>query len=327
MRTVIGLFDDRDEAMKCYNYLIEEGVARADLDILTNDDVTDQPKLAHMRTWVPEPDVNVYLEGVRQGGTLITANVADSAAARVAEIMSGFKMVNIKERAAQLQQAAPEPERARLTLSDPATNEQVLEVIEEELEVGKQQVERGRMRIYSVVTEREATQDVSLRDETIKIQRRPVNRAVSARPDLFKERSFEMVEMDEIALVNKVARVIEEVSLGKEVSEQIQTIKETLRRQDVEIEEIKALPPFETYNTDFRAFVNEKLAAKGLAWEDAVPGLKFGYQLATTEPFRSSPWNAVEADARKIWEQKNPGTWEQNKAIVHYAWEKVRSAR
>jgi uncharacterized protein (TIGR02271 family) len=280
-----------------------------------------------MKTWVPEPDVNVYLEGVRRGGTLITAVVADSAAGRVAEIMSGFNMVNINERATLLQQSVAPAEAAQMTLTDPATHDNVLEVIEEDLEVGKQQVERGRLRMYTVVTEREVAEDVALRDETIRVTRRAVNRAVTINPDLFKERSMEMVEMDEIALVAKSARVIEEVAIGKEVAEKIETIKETLRRQDVEIEEVKSARAFEEYNSDFRGFVDARLAEKGLTYDQAAPGLKYGYQLATTEPFRSSPWTAVEADAKRIWEEKNPGTWEQNKAIVHYAWEKVRSAR
>ena len=78
MRTVVGLFDDRNEAMRAYTALVYEGYAKADLDILTNDDQDDEPRLTHMRQWVPEPDVSIYLEGVRRGGTLITAYVADS---------------------------------------------------------------------------------------------------------------------------------------------------------------------------------------------------------------------------------------------------------
>jgi hypothetical protein len=70
-------------------------------------------------------------------------------------------------------------------------------VIEEELQVGKETVERGRMRIYNVVTEREVKHDVGLRDETIRVNRRPVNRSVTIDPELFRERSFEMVERDE----------------------------------------------------------------------------------------------------------------------------------
>jgi uncharacterized protein (TIGR02271 family) len=322
MKTVIGLFDDRNEGMRAYTALSNEGFALADLDILTNDDQDDVPKLASLRNNLPGPDAEVYLEGVRQGGTIITANVADGTATRAAEIMSNFNMVNITDRAAQFQRTNP-----NLVLSDPAHDQHVLEVIEEDLQVGKGEVERGRMRIYSVISEREVAQDIALRDETIRVNRRPVNRQVDIKPELFQERSFEMVEMDEIALVGKTARVVEEVVIGKEVAEKIETIKETLRRQDVEIEEVPAVRSFNEYDADFRNFYNQKLADKGVQYDELKPALNYGYSLATREPFRSSPWSAVEVDARRLWEEKNPGSWDQNKAVIHYAWEKVRSAR
>jgi uncharacterized protein (TIGR02271 family) len=322
MKTVIGLFNDQNEAKRAYTALVTEGYAKADLDILTNDDRDDEPKLAHMRDWVPKPDVDVYLEGVAHGGTIITANVADSAVARAAGIMSGYNMVNINQRAVELQKT-----RKDLALTDAAKSDNVLEVVEEELQVGKQDVERGRMRIYSVVSEREVHKDVALRDETLRVQRHPVNRAVDINPDLFREKSYEMIEVDEIATVAKTARVIEEVSLGKEVAEKVQTIKETLRRQDVQIEEVAAARPFIDYELDFRDFYNKNLTKSGVTYEKLRPALQYGYDLATREPFRSSPWTAVEADSRRIWEEKNPGTWDQSKAVIKYAWEKVRSAR
>src|SRR5262245_11668344 len=308
MKTVIGLFDEKNEAMRAFSALAHEGYAKADLDILTSDDSDDRPKLAHMREWIPEPDATTYLEGVKHGGTIITANVADSAAGRAAEIMSGYKMGNLKNLGTELQK---EQGRA-LTLSDPAKNDNVLEVIEEQLEVGKEAVERGRMRIYNVTSEQQVSQDVNLRDETIRVNRRPVNRSVKIDQDLFKERSFEMVEMDEIAKVGKTARVIEEVSLGKEVAQKVQTIKETLRRQDVKVEEVPTARPYREYENDFKGFVKNNLSKNGVTYENLEPAFHFGHSLATKEPFRSSPWTAVEADSRKIWEEKNPGTWAQN---------------
>ena len=136
-----------------------------------------------------------------------------------------------------------------------------------------------------------------------------------------------MVEMDEIAKVGKTARVVEEVSLGKEVVDKVQTIKETLRRQDVQIEEVPAVRAFKEYDADFRTFYTKNLSKSGVAYEKLHPAFHYGYELATREPFRSSPWTAVEADSRRIWEEKNPGTWDQNKAVIKYAWEKVRAAR
>jgi len=371
MKTVIGLFEQRDEAMRAYSQLLAEGYARADMDILTNDDRDDEPKLARMHSWVPAPDVDIYLAGVRDGGTIVTANVGDSAVARAASILGAFRMVNISKRAADLAMkvhaspaasatSGPMAAKAATTattgsvgasaaastsmgpkqvpakatvppkeigLTDPVKNDNVLEVIEEDLSVGKQEVERGRMRIYNVVTEREVAQNVRLKDETLRVQRRPVGRAVEINPDLFKPRSFEMVETDEIAQVKKTARVVEEVVLGKEVADKVETIKETLRRQDVQVEEIPAARPFDAYTDDFKTFYAKHLATSGVTFEHLTPAFRFGHGLASREPFRSSPWSAVEADARKIWEEKNPGTWDQSKAVVKYAWERVRNAR
>ena len=321
-KTVIGLFDDREEATRAYAALVEEGYARADIDILTNDDADDVPKLAALKQYVKAPDVDVYLEGVRQGGTVITANVIDSAAERAAGILSNFNIVNIGKRVTELKKVEPS-----LTLSDPLHDDNVIEVIEEELQVGVGEEERGRLRIYNVVTEREVAKNVGLRDETLRVKRRPVNRAVAISPDLFKERSFELVEVDQIALVSKTARVVEEVSLGKEVVEKIETIKATLRRQDVEIEEIPAARSFADYDSDFRGFYTAKLANSGVSYDELKPSFNFGYTLATREPFRSSPWSAIEVDGKRIWEEKNPGTWDQSKAVIKYAWERVRNAR
>jgi uncharacterized protein (TIGR02271 family) len=344
--------------MRAFASLVDAGYARSDLDILTNDDSDDVPKLARMHSWVPEPDVNIYLAGVQDGGTVVTANVGNSTVARAASILGSYNMVNIGKRAPSLAaKAAPlaaaaaaagaaKTVTAKATqlppkqtpasavapptagaLTDPRKNDNVLEVIEEDLNVGKEEVERGRMRIYNVVTEREVEKNVALKDETIRVQRRPVNRAVAIDPNLFKARSFEMIETDEIATVKKTARVVEEVTIGKEVVDKIATIKETLRRQDVQVEEIPAVRPFESYNDAFQSFYTKHLGSSGVSFESLLPTFRFGHNLATKEPFRSSPWSAVETDARRIWEAKNPGTWDQSKAVVHYAWENVRSAR
>ena len=144
------------------------------------------------------------------------------------------------------------------------------------------------MRIYNYVTEREVQQNIGLRDETLRVQCRPDNRNVQIDPNLFKERSYEMVEMDEIAKVSKTARVVEEVSLGKEVSEKVETIKETLRRQDVKIEQVPAVRPLKDYESDFKGFYTKNLGNSGVTYEKLSPAFHYGYDLATREPFRSS---------------------------------------
>lgn len=342
MRTVIGLFDDHNEAMQAYEELQSAGFAKSDLDILTNDDSSDEPKLARIRQYVPEPDSTVYLEGVRQGGALLTARVGDGFATRVAEIMSGYNMVNVQERSAAWRTGnANLPE---MTAS--GSNSNVLEVIEENLEVGKETVEKGRMRVYSVVTEQPVEENVSLREETIRVQRRPVDRTVPADPTLFQEKSVEVVEHAEVAHVDKTARVVEEVVVGKDVQERVETVRDTVRRQDVEVEEISGSTTgtgnvtgvatglgsgrrdFSAYENDFRTYYTSNWANSGMTYDQYAPGFRYGYDLAANDTYRNRRWSDIEVDARRDWESRYPDTaWDKVKNAVQHSWEKVTGQR
>lgn len=322
MPVVIGLFDKKAEAMRAYDALVSRGFRSADLDILTSDDQDDKPKLAALGKSVREPDVHVYLEGVRQGGTLITVNASEDKVAKAAEVMSGYEMVNIDARLKDLRRT-----KSNLQLTDPKADQHVFEVVEEVMDVGKKQIERGRMRVYSTVSEREVAQQVGLRDETIRVQRRPVSRSVADERELFKERSVEMTEVDEEAVVTKSARVIEEVVIGKDVAEKMQTIREKLRRTDVQIEDVPGVRAYDDYAGEFRGYYTQRLASRGIAYERLDPAFRYGHSLGTKEPFRSQDWATIEPDIRRLWEEKNPRTWDDVKDAVHYAWQKVRGVR
>jgi uncharacterized protein (TIGR02271 family) len=229
-RTVIGLFAENAHAAKALEDLVAAGLHRDALDLLTADDASDAPKLRALSDLVPEPDLGVYLAGVRDGGTLLTAQVPLNAEARAAEIIGGYNPVNIREHAVAL--AAKHPE-VKAQLIDAAKDPNVLEVVEEVVELGKEKVETGRLRIYNVVSK-----SIDLVDETVTVQRRPVNRA--ALEDAFKERVFELSEFDERAIVSKRAQVVEEVNLAKQAETKGQTVTETVRRSDVRAERIGA---------------------------------------------------------------------------------------
>ena len=123
-------------------------------------------------------------------------------------------------------------------LIDAKRDPNVLEVVEEVVELGKEKVETGRMRIYNVVSESKVSKSIDLVDETVTVQRRPVNRA--ALEDAFKERVFELSEFDERALVSKRAQVVEEINLAKQAETKGQTVTETVRRSDVRVERVDA---------------------------------------------------------------------------------------
>lgn len=106
---------------------------------------------------------------------------------------------------------------------------------EEELAVGKRETRRGGVRIRTHVTERPVEEQVTLRRENISVDRRPVNRELSAGDDAFSERTIEAEERAEEAVVSKQARVTEEISLRKDVDHETETVRDTVRDQDVEV--------------------------------------------------------------------------------------------
>ncbi len=113
-----------------------------------------------------------------------------------------------------------------------------LKVVEEDFEVGKKQVDTGRVRLRSRVIERPVEETVRLREEHVTVQRTPVDRdATDAELGNFEEREIEMVERSEVPVVNKQARVVEEVSLNKEVDEREETIRDTVRKTEVDVDE------------------------------------------------------------------------------------------
>jgi uncharacterized protein (TIGR02271 family) len=122
-----------------------------------------------------------------------------------------------------------------------AIAEERIPLVEEQLKVGKREVERGGARVRSYVEERPVNEQVTLREEHVSVERRPVDRPVASGDlcgsDLLKERDVEMTETAEEAVVAKEARVREEVVLRKTAEERTENIQETVRRTDVEIED------------------------------------------------------------------------------------------
>ncbi|UDL95252.1 DUF2382 domain-containing protein [Lichenihabitans sp. PAMC28606] len=127
------------------------------------------------------------------------------------------------------------------TATSPRTGaDDVLQVVEETLEVGKRAVNRGKVRIHSYVVETPVSETVNLRDETVSIDRRPVDRALGVGElgaDPFKDRTIEMDEMKEEAVVAKSARVVEEIGISKAVNDRVQAVTDTVRSTKVDIDD------------------------------------------------------------------------------------------
>jgi uncharacterized protein (TIGR02271 family) len=113
----------------------------------------------------------------------------------------------------------------------------VVERAEEQLRVGKREVGGGRVRVRSYVVERPVEEQVNLRQERVDIERRPVDRPVEPGDAVFQEKEIEASERGEEAVVDKQARVVEEVGIRKDVETRTETVRDTVRKQEVEVED------------------------------------------------------------------------------------------
>ncbi len=119
-----------------------------------------------------------------------------------------------------------------------------LQLAEEFLNVGKRAVRGGTTRIRRYTVEKPVEENVTLHNERVVLDRRPVTDGrVLANAD-FTDKTISMTEMNEEAVVSKTARVVEEIGLHKEASDRVETVRDTLRKDDVEVEQVPTTERF-----------------------------------------------------------------------------------
>jgi len=115
---------------------------------------------------------------------------------------------------------------------------QRIPVVQEEIAIGKRQVQRGAVRVFTRVQETPVEESVTLREQHARVERHSVDR-VATEADLQAVRdgeTIEIVETSEEPVVSKRARVVEEVEIGTESTERTETVRDTVKRTDVDVE-------------------------------------------------------------------------------------------
>lgn len=252
-RTVTAFFDERDDADEAVEALIDAGVARSDVRLVAGASTGD-PDTDHKGFWeslkdffFPDDDRYAYAEGLRRGGYLVSASNLSADQYTVAvEILDDEGAIDLEERkAAWSDEGWTGYEQAGIDTDGPyagprasrtSATDEVIPVVQEDLRVGKRDVDLGRVRVRSYTVEEPVSEDVNLRDEHVVVERRPVNRAVGS-TDAFRDRVIEAEEHAEEAVVSKDARVVEEVAIRKEAGEHVETVRDTVRHTEVEVDD------------------------------------------------------------------------------------------
>jgi stress response protein YsnF len=212
--TVIGTIGDARSARKLVHELVETGFRQQDVELLEG---SEQEILAKVvARGFAEADARGYAKAARSGKTLVAARAPEDKVDAAVDIIERYE--GAQEEVGTVQE------------------------VEEEFEVGKRQVATGGVRVTTQVSERPVEESVTLREERVEAERKPASRKLSAEEAeaAFEEKTVEMIGTSEQAAVRKQARVTGEVAVGKAVEKRQETVKDTVRRTEVEVEEVGA---------------------------------------------------------------------------------------
>jgi uncharacterized protein (TIGR02271 family) len=250
-RTITAMFDSAEAANRARERLLEAGLPSAEVQVIyqdASDGGGDGRGLweSIKDFFTGDDDGAAYEEGIRRGGHLLTARVEDEYADEAMLVLENSDAIDLDRRAEEWRaegwtgaaraQAQPQASSQR------AGSEDAIPVVQERLRVGKREVNRGGVRVRSYVVEEPIEEQVNLREESVDVERRPVGQRVrpGAADDLLQDRTIEMTESAEEAVVSKDAEVTEEVVVRKLTGERTEGVSDTVRRTEVDVEDTRA---------------------------------------------------------------------------------------
>ena len=261
METVVAVYDSDEHAREAVRALVGAGVPPNAISQhapseMTNNAITTPAPARETGFWASlfggEPDTDhdahVYDRSLAGGSTVVSVQVPGQSVHQVVEILERYSPVDIDERASTYNvtktttTTTATPVAAKTKTPAPTAKAEVrkaegdtIQLAEESLSVGKRVVNRGTTRIRRYVVETPVEEQVTLHSEKVIVERHPVAGSLTATAADFSEKTLEMTETDEQAIVGKSSRIYEEVGLRKEASDRTETVRDTVRREEVEI--------------------------------------------------------------------------------------------
>lgn len=355
--TLVAVFDNRSDAQKAMDDLLASGFNRSDLRLSEGgthtgaheEDESMGDSIKHFFSDLFGSDrsgrMEQYNEAIARGHYVLTVTAPNEPEVeRAADLVERYGPVDIDERSsawsagstaasvgARQQSASMSQQTGQGSVQGSSgssmqfanSESQSIPVVQEELRVGKREVQRGGARIYSHVVETPVDESVNLREEHVTVQRRAIDKLVDpAEIPAFQEESFEMRETAEEAVVSKSARVVEEVVIGKEVTNREEHITDTLRHTEVEVEQLSGAGDDDGY----RSHWTSNYAGTGKDYDEYAPAYRYGSEMRRSELYRGRPFEDVETDLRADWARTHPGSaWESFKAAVRHGWDRMTS--
>ena len=197
--------------------------------------------------------------------------------------------------------------------------------VEERLNVEKRAGELGTVDIHKNVTEEQQTVPVELRREEVQVEERDVaDRPVRAGEDVFQEGTIRVPVRGEEAVVNKEAVVTGEVAVTKDQTTERQEVRDTVRKQDVDVDE-----NYRNARSGFQEHFNRRGWGNRRSFDQDEPNYRYGYMAAQDNRYTGQEFDQAEPALQRDYERDYQGaqtgdTWDQLREEIREGWDRAR---
>jgi len=171
-------------------------------------------------TNILDHEANIYGRTIQSGGAILSVRVPQSEATRVMELLDTHN-----------------PPASR-TMASVADASDVIRLAEEQLNVAKRLVQDGKTRIRRFVIEKPVEASVTLHEEHAEVLRRAIANPEFISDVDWTDKTIEVAESVERPVVSKSVRIVEEVVIRKTGTDHVETVRDKVRRQQVDVERL-----------------------------------------------------------------------------------------
>lgn len=313
---IVTLFDSAQQAEAAKRNLVKAGFSDRDISLISGERLQQEGhSVRHPSLWqrlfghtVDQDQADVYTRAMDKGGVVLTLRTEEEKLARAMTILHSHDSVEVPSRmqssvengtrapgidptagkqfAGEINDRQAKPRRTSLTGDESEAD--ILRLAEEQVEVGKRLVSEGSTRVRRYTVTDTVSEDISLHEQHADIFRRSVNEPALAGDVDWSEKTVEVAETHEQPVINKTTHVKEEVVVRTEGSDRTETVNDTVRRQEVDIDPARSglerelpgttaaakpatgSPSSATHHRDHKESLTEKVSEKASEVKDKV---------------------------------------------------------
>jgi uncharacterized protein (TIGR02271 family) len=266
---IVTLYDNAQHAEAARHNLETAGFLPGDMSIISSKTLSlAGERLNEPGLWrrlfgrdIQPYEALVYGHAVENGGVVLTVRVPESNVAQATGILNAHQAVDLRKRAtqqglisgtaqtstaqtstAQTNAAMPAPPPATMAAGRTLPDEEVIRLAEEQIDVGKRTIQDGTTRIRRFVTETPVEAQVTLHEEHARVIHRATTDPNFVRDVDWADKTIEIPETAEEPVITKSVHIAEEVIIRKETIDTVKTVRDKVRRQQVEVEKVPPDP-------------------------------------------------------------------------------------